>query len=131
MLRDRIVRGINDAQTQKCLLAKKNFTYAKAREIASALETALQGSKDIQSSLAQDPVYKVSQQQTVLGISVQCFCCSVTNHKAPQCQFKDAVYSYFKKKEHLAKTCCSKQSGLKDRLLTHLVAEESVEHDDE
>ena len=30
MLRDRIVCGINDTQTQKCLLAEKNLTYAKA-----------------------------------------------------------------------------------------------------
>jgi len=47
MLHDRIVCGISDVQTQKRLLAKKNLTYAKAREIALALETALQGSKDI------------------------------------------------------------------------------------
>ena len=34
MMRDRIVCGINDTQTQKHLLAEKNLTYAKAKEIA-------------------------------------------------------------------------------------------------
>jgi len=46
MLHDRIVCGINDAQTQKRLLAEKNLTFVKAREIALALEIVLQGSKD-------------------------------------------------------------------------------------
>ena len=131
MLHDRILCGINDAQTQKCLLAEKNLTYAKAREIALALETALQGSKDIQSSMPQDPVHKVSQQQAASGSSVQCFRCGGTNHKAPQCRFKDSVCSYCNKKGHLARACRSKQSGLKDKLPTHLGAEELEEHDDE
>ena len=47
MLRDRIVCRINDTQTQKCLLTEKNLTYAKAKEIALALESAVQGTIDI------------------------------------------------------------------------------------
>ena len=49
MLRDRIVWcGINDTQTQKHLLAEKNLAYAKTKEIALAVESAVQGTKDIQ-----------------------------------------------------------------------------------
>ena len=48
MLRDRIVCGINDTQTHKRLLAEKNLTYAKAKEIALALESAVQGTMDFQ-----------------------------------------------------------------------------------
>ena len=100
MLSDGIVCGINDAQTQKCLLAVKNLKYVTVRKIALALETALQG-------------------------------CGRTNHKAPQCRFKDSVCSYCNKKGHLTRACCSKQSGLKGKLPTHLVAEEQEEHHDE
>ena len=41
MLRYRIVCGINNMQTQKHLLAEKNLTFAKAKEIAFALESAV------------------------------------------------------------------------------------------
>ena len=48
MLRDRIVCGINDVQTQKRLLVEKDLTFAKAKEIALGLESAVQGARDIQ-----------------------------------------------------------------------------------
>jgi len=73
-----IVCGINDAQR---LLAEKNLTYANAREIALALESAVQGTKDIQSSLPQYPVHTVSQQSAATGSSIKCFRCGRTNHK--------------------------------------------------
>ena len=40
MLRDRIVCGINDVQTQKRLLVEKDLSFAKAKEIALGLESA-------------------------------------------------------------------------------------------
>ena len=43
ILRDRIVCGINNTHTQKHLLAENNLTYAKAKEIAFALKSAVQG----------------------------------------------------------------------------------------
>ena len=42
MLRDRLVCGINDENTQRLLLAKKDLTYDKALEIARSQETAVQ-----------------------------------------------------------------------------------------
>ena len=75
-------------------------------------------------------MHKISQQQAALGSSVQCFRCGRTNHKAPQCRFKDLLCSYCNKKGHLARACRSKQSGLKGKLPTHLVAEELEEYDD-
>ena len=61
MLRDRIVCGINNTQTQKRLLAKKNLTYAKAKEIALALKSAVQGTMDIQTP-SSDTVHKVTEE---------------------------------------------------------------------
>ena len=42
MLRDRLVCGINDENTQRLLLAEKELTYDKALEIARSQETAVQ-----------------------------------------------------------------------------------------
>ena len=60
MLRDRIVCGINDTQTQKRLLAEKNLTYAKAKEIALALESAVQDTLDIQTP-SSNTVHKMTE----------------------------------------------------------------------
>ena len=128
MLRDRLVCGINDAQIQRRLLAEKSLTYAKAQEIALALESAVQGTKDIQRSLPNDPVHTVSQQHTS---SVKCFRCGRANHKAPQCRFKDAVCSNCKKTGHLAKVCRSKQPASKAKLPANVIAEETVQNEQE
>ena len=75
MLRDRIVCGINDTQTQKHLLAEKNLTYAKAKEIALALESAVQGTIDIQTP-SSDTVHKITENRQH---SVKCYQCGKTN----------------------------------------------------
>ena len=47
MLRDRIVCGINDDVIQKRLLGESTLDYAKAVEIAMAMETAEQSMKEL------------------------------------------------------------------------------------
>ena len=74
---------------------------------------------------------KCHSNKQLRAVQFSVFCYGRTNHKAPQCRFKDSVCSYCNKKGHLARACRSKQSGLKDKLSTHLVAEELEEHDDE
>ena len=68
-MRDRIVCGINDTQTQKCLLAEKSLTYAKAKEIALALEPAVQGTMDIQTP-SSDTVHKGTEKRPN---SIKCY----------------------------------------------------------
>ena len=51
MLRDQIVCGINNEQTQKRLLAEPDLTYKKAVELVQALEMAESNAKQ----LAQSP----------------------------------------------------------------------------
>lgn len=46
-------------QTQKRLLAKKNLTFTKTWEIALALESAVQGTRDIQTP-SSNTVHKVA-----------------------------------------------------------------------
>ena len=75
MLRDKIVCGINDTQTQKHLLAEKNLTYAKAKEIALALKTAVQDTMDIQTP-SSDTVHEVTEKRQN---SIKCYRCGKTN----------------------------------------------------
>ena len=87
MLRDRIVCRINDVQTQKRLLVEKDLSFAKAKEIALGLESAVQGARDIQipsSGTVHNAVEKKTTSYT------KCFRCGRTNHAAPQCRYKDA-----------------------------------------
>ena len=48
MLRDRLVCGIWNEQIQKHLLAEKDLTFAKAKELVESTEAAAIGSKQIQ-----------------------------------------------------------------------------------
>ena len=125
MLRDRIVCGINDTQTQKHLLAEKNLTYAKAKEIALALESAVQGTIDIQTP-SSDTVYKITENRQH---SVKCYQCGKTIHKIPQCRHKDTVSNKCNKTGYLAKVCQSKKDAptnpnAKKWLATHVVTEQ-------
>jgi len=108
MLGDRIVCGINDAQIQKRLLAEKSLMYSKAREIALSLKFAVQGTKDIQCP-SNNAVHKMTVRKQ--NCSSKCFHCDRTKHKAPQCQFKDAVCKKCNKIGHLAKFCQSKKDS--------------------
>ena len=48
MLRERLVCGVRNEQIQKRLLAEKDLTFAKAKELAESMEAAAIGSKQIQ-----------------------------------------------------------------------------------
>ena len=134
MLRDRIICGINDMQTQKRLLAEKNLTFAKAREIALALESAVQGTRDIQTPSG-TTVHKVADGNKLN--SYKCYRCGKTNHKAPQCRHKNTVCNKCNKTGHLAKVCQSKKdttassSISKKQLSTHVVTEQSPSEEKE
>ena len=60
---------ISDTQTQKHLLAEKNLTYAKAKEIALALESAVQGTMGIQTP-SSDTVHKMTEKRQN---SIKCY----------------------------------------------------------
>ena len=50
MLRDRLVCGVNDDHIQSRLLAEPELTFAKALQLAQAIETADQDTKDLATS---------------------------------------------------------------------------------
>ena len=63
MLRDKFASGLHNTRTQHRLLAEKALTFAKAQEIAQAMELA---DKDVQSlqSNPHPPVLKLNEQHT-------------------------------------------------------------------
>ena len=84
MLRDTLVCGINDQQTQKKLLAEKVLSFDKAMEIAVAIP------RDISSGMPNDaPLHHVSDRPPPV-INMRCFRCGRSNHKPTDCYFKDA-----------------------------------------
>jgi hypothetical protein len=47
MLRDRLVRGINDEQIQRRLLAERSLDFKKGMKIATSMETAVKNAHDL------------------------------------------------------------------------------------
>ncbi|KAK3089020.1 hypothetical protein FSP39_000173 [Pinctada imbricata] len=124
MLRDRLVVGINDDKIQRRLLAEKNLDFAKALEIATAMETAADNAKDIQASAVSSnaqinqvnkPRKTYPNQAQASGVSgKECYRCG-GNHFANKCRFRDAECHNCKKVGHLSKKCPNKEENPKPR----------------
>ncbi|KAK3092066.1 hypothetical protein FSP39_024867 [Pinctada imbricata] len=117
MLRDRLVVGINDDKIQRRLLAEKNLDFAKALEIATAMETAADNAKDIQASAVSSnaQINLVNNQAQASGVSgKECYRCG-GNHFANKCRFRDAECHNCKKVGHLSKKCPNKEENPKPR----------------
>ena len=109
-------------------MTEKNLTYAKAKEIPLALESAVQGTIDIQTP-SSGTVHKVTEKRQLQN-GIKCYRCGKTNHKAPQCQHKDTACNRCNKTGHLVKVCQSKKDdptnpNSKRQLFTHVVTEQS------
>ena len=145
MLRDRIVCGINHDKSQQRLLAEKNLTYAKAVELASAIEAAEQGSRHIKNQQSSGSTTGVHWQGHTGGKKkpgkkdgqgddkpkVVCYCCG-EDHLAPVCKFKTSKCHHCKKVGHTAKMCRSKPDaagGRKPKTAHHL--DQSHEEEEE
>lgn len=110
MLRDRLVCGINDDGMQRRLLGEPTLDFKKALEIAQAIETAANNTKDIRkanNNMHSTEMHHVSQ--SVRGKPrelLECYRCGGA-HFAKDCVFKDSTCHNCKKKGHLAKKCRS------------------------
>lgn len=139
MLRDRLVCGINDDSIQRRLLSEAKLTYKKALEIAQAMETAANNSKDIQqaSGAAQsDAVHHVAKERKgKQQKSVECYRCGGP-HFASDCGLKDSVCHNCQKRGHIAKVCRGKNKqkkewGEKPGKATHHLQEEEEPQEEE
>ncbi|CAI5657334.1 unnamed protein product [Oreochromis niloticus] len=139
MLRDRLVCGINDDGMQRRLLGEPTLDFKKALEIAQAIETAANNTKDIRkanNNMHSTEVHHVSQ--SVRGKPrelLECYQCGGA-HFAKDCVFKDSTCHNCKKKGRLAKKCRgTKEKSKKDRktkhkLNTHHLQSMAPEEDD-
>ena len=107
MLRDRLVCGINDPNTQRRLLSEVNLTFQKAFEIAQGLESAVQNLKTLQGSqlLPSEEIHKVDK---TVSTHVSCFRCGKSNHLSFNCRFKTARCYNCGKIRHIKEVCRGK-----------------------
>ena len=118
MLRDRLVRGIENSHIQQRLLSEPNLTLDKAVEISLAMESADRNAKDLQKTPlrgvnAISPLVKLHSRAppsaTPRTRAVECYRCKGP-HLATECQHKHSECKNCKKKGHLARVCRSKKA---------------------
>ena len=131
IIRDRLVCGINDENTQRLLLAEKDLTYAKALEIAVSQEAAAQnvqtlrgmrGRGGMSTTPGGPPMESINavksgkqparqssanDQSPSKDFSGACYRCGNTGHKPAQCKFLSAKCRGCGKIGHLKKVCRS------------------------
>ena len=127
MLRDKFVSGLHNTRTQHRLLAEKALTFAKAQEIAQAMELA---DKDVQSlqSSSHTPVHKLHEpqptgQRNTKGNSYNrarnpqastCYHCG-GKHSAAMCRFKTEQCRVCGKTGHISRVCRNRQQNTNSR----------------
>ena len=88
--------------------SRKVLSFDKAMEIAAAIESVTQGTRDISSGMPNDTLlYHVSDRPPPV-INIKCFHCGRSNHKPTECYFKDASCRKCKKKGHIECMCQSR-----------------------
>ena len=128
MIRDRLVCGINDENTQRLLLAEKELTYDKALEIARSQEAAAQNVLTLRGMRNRvgpsptqgppmEPINAVKSGKQPAGQAAPgdqrhtrdstkpCYRCGNTGHKPAQCKFLKAKCHGCGKVGHLKKVC--------------------------
>ena len=88
MLRHRLICGINEEQTQHCLLAESKLTLKRALKITQSLETAVQNGQALQ---RQPPVQRGTVIHDIgkLTSTQTCFRCGKGSHPLAKCKFKE------------------------------------------
>ncbi len=130
MLRDRIVRGVNDERLQRRLLAEPELTFTKAVDLAQAYESAAKDAKDLQPPKPPGDILALranDRDKPPQGTATRgCYRCGGQHHQS-KCGFCTSVCHYCGKRGHVAKVCRSRLNGLPPikgkPQSTHLVSE--------
>lgn len=121
MLRDRVVMGINDDTIQKRLLSVEyeKLTLTKAFEIATSIELAISGAKNIQQQASSPVPAEVSkvEMKEFPKTKKTCYRCG-EKHNQEHCPFKDKSRFYCGKEGHIAKVCKAKRRSQQKTIKT-------------
>jgi hypothetical protein len=126
MLRDRLVCGTADERVQRRYLQESTLTYATARDMALASETAEKDAKRLHETSSEPTparqekaeVFKVTPKPTKTrsgasrGIQSDCYRCG-GKHAPATCKFKSYECHYCHKKGHIATACRKRKAQAK------------------
>eukprot|EP00731_Ephydatia_muelleri_P033663 Em0034g45a len=103
-MRDRLVCGLRDDDTQKRLLSEEDLTFARAAEIAQSREAAQLNVQQLkETSVAVKTVSSRVDKQFR-----RCPHCGKNNHSSEKCSFKSATCYKCRKPGHIASVCRQK-----------------------
>ena len=133
VLRDRLVCGVKDERIQRRLLGEVELTFARAFQIALAVESANKHAIELQSSVPTTvpPVINAvgSRPKDKAKKVIECYRCG-GNHYASSCRFKGAICSQCGKRGHLAKVCRGVTHKREDAVeKTHRINDEENEEE--
>ena len=107
-LRDRFVCGLRHETIQRRLLSEKDLTYAKAMEIARAMEAADTNTKSFKAATDSAIRQFTSKPSRDREARNACYRCGRTSHSSADCKFREATCNHCGKKGHIAPVCRSK-----------------------
>ena len=133
VLRDRLVCGVKDERIQRRLLGEVELTFARAFQIALAVESVNKHAIELQSSVPTTvpPVINAvgSRPKDKAKKVIECYRCG-GNHYASSCRFKGAICSQCGKRGHLAKVCRGVTHKREDAVeKTHRINDEENEEE--
>ena len=92
--------GLRHEGTQKRLLAERELTFTKARDIALGVEAAEKNLKEVRNVATPKCIQKIK-----VTTSVNCKHCGRSNHSYKECRFRDAICYNCKHSGHIAGVC--------------------------
>lgn len=107
MLRDRLVCGTNNDQVQRRLLSERKLTYEKAREMAIAMETAVNDASTLKASQSAGGSSNAKEVFKVSTKAESCYRC-LGDHSPDSCVAKTWKCYVCRQVGHVARACKSK-----------------------